>query len=420
MGDVVLRQFAHRADRARPRLRQQRRQPSPPPGNPRQQAGAAQQPSDGDPGAGRIDHPERARAERDLSDGAEHARRDLSRCEQAAGRLADPPAEPDRRLADADRAERDLPDGDDADGDLTDRDDADGGRTPAGRRVDAAHHVHQRQPTDPQARSVLEARRSPPRPLSAPVLHAQPSIKRTARLRPLQRAALRIVSARAGARLWNGHRRGRRRAPPGDGHHRGRGRGCRWLRGLTAVRSRRRGRRAGRRSPRAGAQQHLARRLCRLGALRQLPRRDHRGLARLADAPHDAAAGGGAHPGALRRDDVSLQGRQRASHREGRRAVRRADLGERRPSPLSRHARHRRSLSRGLRGRRGRCRRDRQRARADPSDLVRLRDAELSPQGLLGAGDGAAGAARGRRLESDLRLLPQHRPLLRRCLGRAL
>ena len=163
VGEIVLRPISHighRADRARPRLRQERRQPSPPPGDPRQQAGAAQQPSDGDPGAGEIDHPERARTERNLSDGAEQPRRDLSRREQSAGRLSDPPAEPDRCLAEADGAQRDLSDGDDANGDLTDRDHADGGWPPPGRRVDAAHHVHQRQPTDPQSRSVLEARRS--------------------------------------------------------------------------------------------------------------------------------------------------------------------------------------------------------------------------------------------------------------------
>jgi hypothetical protein len=159
VGDVVFRPVSQRTDLGRPGARQQRRQPSPAPGDPRQQASAAQQPSDGDPGAGGADHPQRAWSEGDLSEGAEQPRRDLSRCQEAAGRLSDSPPEPDRGLTDADRAERDLADGDDADGDLSDRDDADRGRTPARRRVDPAHDVHQRQPTDPQARPVLEAGR---------------------------------------------------------------------------------------------------------------------------------------------------------------------------------------------------------------------------------------------------------------------
>ena len=90
----------------------------------------------------------------------------------------------------------------------------------------------------------------------------------------------------------------------------------------------------------------------------------YRGVARLADAPDDAAAG--AAPGFTRRSrptrgngaDVSLQGRHGAARRARRRALRRADVGAVRRSPLSGHARHRRALPRGLRGRRGRRRPD--------------------------------------------------------------
>ena len=51
--------------------------------------------------------------------------------------------------------------------------------------------------------------------------------------------------------------------------------------------------------------------------------------------------------------------------------------------------------------------------------LVRVRDAQLPPQGLLGDGRRAARPARGRRLERDLHLLPQHGAVLRRAVGRA-
>ena len=219
------------------------------------------------------------------------------------------------------------------------------------------------------------------------------------------------MSAREGARLDNGPGLDRRCPPPvarpADG------RDCRWLWRLTTGRRCRRGGRVHGCCPRPGAQQHPAGGLCRFGALRQLPRGDHRGLASLAHAPHDAAAGGGADPGPLRRHGVSVQGRQRPSHGEGRRAIRRADLGRRRPPRLSGHARHRWSLPGRLRGRRGRRGRHRGRARAAAAHLVRLRDQELPLEGLLGPGDRAARPSRGRRLESDLRLLPQHDPLLR-------
>ena len=169
VGDVVFRprirtqrtRISHRADRRRPGLRQEGRQAAPAPGDRRQRADTAQQPSERHPGAGEVDHAEAARPERDLSDRPEHPGGNLPRREQSAGRLPDPPAEPDRRLPDADRPERDLTDGDDPDGDLTDGDDPDRRWTAAGRGVDPPHEVHQRQPADPQPRAVLEGRRRP-------------------------------------------------------------------------------------------------------------------------------------------------------------------------------------------------------------------------------------------------------------------
>ena len=81
-------------------------------------AGAARSPPAGrrrprsqpmrDPGPVSVDHSERPRPERDLTHRAQHPGSDLSGRQQAAGRLPDAPAEADRRLADADRAERDL------------------------------------------------------------------------------------------------------------------------------------------------------------------------------------------------------------------------------------------------------------------------------------------------------------------------
>ena len=113
----------------------------------------------------------------------------------------------------------------------------------------------------------------------------------------------------------------------------------------------------------------------------------------------------------------------------GRRAVRALSSPRGGEPPLSRHAGHRRPLPRGLRRRRGgdesadaprrRAAGARRRRRAAPAGLVRVRDGELPAQGLLGDGGRAAGAARGRRLERDLHLLPQHDALLRQHVGRA-
>ena len=142
------------------------------------------------------DHPERMRARR------RSVRRrpatpagDLTRGEQAERELADPPAEPDRRLADADDAERDLPDRDQArrrPGRPRSRPTA--GRPPPAGRVDAANDVHQRRPRL-EPRPVLEARRcvirrhEPPR-LSAPNRPAQPCKS----VRPRRPAATRSAS----------------------------------------------------------------------------------------------------------------------------------------------------------------------------------------------------------------------------------
>ena len=125
-------------------------------------------------------HAQRVRRDRQLPGGAEHPGRHLSGGEQAESELADSPAEPDRRLTQADAADGDLADGDDADGDLTDGDDADGGRPPPAGRVDAANDVHERQPEtfsrdrysklDGASRSAGSA--GPP--LSAPNQPAQP------------------------------------------------------------------------------------------------------------------------------------------------------------------------------------------------------------------------------------------------------
>ena len=99
-----------------------------------------------------------------------------------------------------------------------------------------------------------------------------------------------------------------------------------------------------------------------------------------------------------------------------RRALRRADVGAVRRSPLSRHARHRRPLPRGLRGRRG----GRRATRA--SCCCRSRTCSRRAASASRATRcwwASARAAGGRRLERDLRLLPQHRPVLRRAVGRA-
>ena len=242
--------------------------------------------------------------------------------------------------------------------------------------------------------------------------HAE-SVRRA--LPPLQRPALCSLPFRAGARLGNCHRRGWSC-----------GRDCGRLR-LRRVRPR--GAVAGGGAPTVAP----ARPACAATSCA----RDYAGSARCAgchadvvrrlegrsDAPHDAACRRGRASGRPFdgttfhfKDDTA-----RLTEKDGARFVALTSPARRRP-PLSRHARHRRPLPRGLRRHRGRRggREAATRSRADPAALVRLRDAELSPQGLLGAGDGAAGAARGRRLEPDLHLLPQHRSVLRRTLGRAL
>ena len=280
---------------------------------------------------------------------------------------------------------------------------------PAG-RVDAANHVHQRQPEDLQPRPVLEARRRVFRRLhGSPSVRAEPACAAmtkaygsgSARLQCFSSADVKVLRTcpdgpasliRAG--LLVGARRALRRDPSvafalGRGGRRG-GRGA----GAGArIRSNiLRGDYAGSDSC-AGchAEIHAAWRGSPMHLMTRVP------------------AGAEIRAPFLRRAtrDVSLQGRHGAAGRARRRALRRSDVGAVRRSPLPGHARHRRPLPRGLRGRRGGRRPGR--ARAAAAGLVRVRDAQLSPQGLLGAGGRAAGAARGRRLERDLRLLPQHR-----------
>ena len=86
---------------------------------------------------------------------------------------------------------------------------------------------------------------------------------------------------------------------------------------------------------------------------------------------------------------------------------------------LSRHARHRRAVSRGLRGRRGRRAAHRARARAAPPVSYVFETKSFRLKGYSVLVSERPGPARGRRLEPDLRLLPQHRPVLRRAVGRA-
>ena len=97
--------------------------------------------------------------ERQLAGRAEQPGGDLAGREQAERELADPPAQPYRRLTHADATDGDLPDRDDADGDLADGDDADGRWPAPARRIDAANHVHERQPEHLEPRPVFEARR---------------------------------------------------------------------------------------------------------------------------------------------------------------------------------------------------------------------------------------------------------------------
>ena len=136
----------------------------------------------------------------------------------------------------------------------------------------------------------------------------------------------------------------------------------------------------------------------------------YRGLAELADAPHDAAAGGRARSARAPFDgaDVPLQGRHArgSSRSDGARFVELTSAQRRRP-PLSRHARHRRALPRGLRRRRGRRRAGdtaRERELLLPVSYV-FETRELPSQGLLGAGrrsgPGCARAASGTRPASS-------------------
>ena len=174
-------------------------------------------------------------------------------------------------------------------------------------------------------------------------------------------------------------------------------------------------------------QQHSSRGLRRVQGLRAVPQRDLRRVVSVADAPDDAIARRRADSRPVRRSGVPFQERPRALRERGRRALHSRRVGDGGHARLSHHQGDWRPLPRGLRGRRGARRRERERhprgraqRRADSARLVRVPAAFVSSQRIFGDGGRAAGVARGRRLESDLRLLPQHESIFRQHLGRAL
>ena len=163
--------------RARTRCRSAPRPAGAQPAAPSAQATASISPVTSQPTAtnspGRSTMPSACGRDRELADRAEQPGGDLAGGQQAERELADPPAEPDRRLTQADAADRDLTDREHADRDLADGDDADRRRAPPARRIDAANDMHERQPQHLQPRPVFEARRArPPRSADSPSVRA--------------------------------------------------------------------------------------------------------------------------------------------------------------------------------------------------------------------------------------------------------
>ena len=121
LGGDVRPPVAHGRDARRRRRVEQRAQPACAGAPPRRQQDPRHQPPGRNEHARVGHHPERVGRDRELAGGAEKAGGHLTGGEQAESELADSPAEPDRRLAQADAADRDLADRHDADGDLADR-----------------------------------------------------------------------------------------------------------------------------------------------------------------------------------------------------------------------------------------------------------------------------------------------------------
>ena len=237
-------------------------------------------------------------------------------------------------------------------------------------------------------------------------------LKRTARLRTLQRAALRIVSAREGARLDNGPRLGRRCAPPADGA----------LIAAMVAGGCGASRPAGR-AVAAGAPTVAVPARVRSNILRA----DYAGSARCASCHAEITAAWQGSPmhlmtrlpeGARIRapfDGTTFRFKEDSAHlteKDGARFVE-LDVAHRRPARLPCHARHRRPLSRRLRGGRGRRLGQRGRAaRAAAPHPARFETKSFRLKGYSVLVTERPGLHAGG-VWNQTSLLPQHGPLLR-------